>query len=181
MMSAKQEIVELGTRLIKDDAMRDNFLQATEMLKSKRASTGLFFELLHEFGHMSNGYEVGAIPIYIKVEKHLFVFTDNTIRYQKSSGFSSSTLLYFDSDDDLSSRWIKAVRGGMEFTTEARKIKTFSIRGRLFNRANALGAKTQNKGYDYQLLKTLRSESEARNFNEKAKRITETFVKTGLV
>lgn len=181
MRRVKQAVIALGTQLISDERLREHFLFATDVLKSKRASTGLYFELLHEFGHMSNGIEVGATPIYIKVEKHLFVFKGDTIEYKKSDGFSSSALMYFDHDEDLSRRWVHAVRGGPEFTTHAKHIKTLSIRSRLFNKANALGSKTDNRSYDYQLERSLKDDSEALKFNEKAKHIAEEFLKTGLV
>ena len=178
MKTAKEKLVDLAKEIIKDPNVLDNFLEAADIFRLKNVSTGLYFELFHEFGHIAHAIEKGATPIYIKVEKHLFDFTEGDMKYSVTKGSSSNSLMYFEGTG-LSEKWIHAVRGGLEFTSKAMGIKTLSIRSKVFNHCNNLDAKVKGENSDTHLLTWLETEEYARSFNTEARQFSTQYLEYG--
>ena len=181
MRKAKEGVIELGRQLIENPTILDNFLQATQTLHDNRASTGLYFELLHEFGHIAYAVQKGATPVYVKVEKYLFEFQGDDLIFKKVSGFGTNSLMVFDDTcDNLSEAWIHAIKGGLSFTSDALKLKTWSLRSRLFNKHNNLQSKNSGPGSDIQLLDELQDRNAAQRFNDAAHQFHQDYQNHGL-
>ena len=169
MFKTKERIINLTYEMIKDPLVKELYNQCVIHLKEKKVSLSLYFELHHEFGHISKAVDNEGTPVFIKVEKHLFAFVDNKVVYKKAKGKSTYSLIYFEDEENISNKWVRTVGGGLEFTTEALKVKTFSLRSKLFNKKNNLNSKLYRKGTDIDLINTLKDPTEALEFNQHAK------------
>ncbi|WP_166082289.1 hypothetical protein [Erysipelothrix anatis] len=162
-------MMDLAEALIQSDVVLNQFKQCVEVLDMHKEKTLYYFELFHEFGHVAYGFEMDAQLVYTQVGPYRFMFKNISVETIETPPQSPHTLLYFKSEEELTMRWIHAVRGGLEFSLKACGIKCFSLSSFIFNRTNKLGYSNKRPGSDPFLLNHLSELDNAQRFNVIAK------------